>query len=135
MKKEEETKNQTPKHTTQQEKINIGLNTTLKVWCIFIQLYQDQGKRLEQKNQDSTRIAEVQEIISEALVAQQLCCCVCIYTTCSLTLFFSSLVFTREQDGQSHVRVVVSLLFQFVSYVLCFSLLSELDAVYKCTSC
>ena len=47
MKKEEETKNQTPKHTTQQEKINIGLNKTLKVWCIFIYLYQDQGKRLE----------------------------------------------------------------------------------------
>ena len=69
MKKEEETKNQTPKHTTQQEKINIGLNKTLKVWCIFIYLYQDQGKRLEQKNQDSTRIAKVQEIISEALVA------------------------------------------------------------------
>ena len=38
MKKEEETKNQTPKHTTQQEKINIGLNKTLKVWCIFIYL-------------------------------------------------------------------------------------------------
>ena len=31
--------------------------------------YQDQGKRLEQKKQDSTRIAEVQEIIYEALVA------------------------------------------------------------------
>ena len=30
--------------------------------------YQDQGK-LEQKNQDSTRIAEVQEMISKALVA------------------------------------------------------------------
>ena len=30
--------------------------------------YQDQGKRLEQKKQDSTRI-EVQEVISEALVA------------------------------------------------------------------
>ena len=29
MKKEEETKNQTPKHTTQQEKINKGLNKTL----------------------------------------------------------------------------------------------------------
>ena len=38
MKKEEETKNQTPKHTTQQEKINKGLNKTLKVWCIFIYL-------------------------------------------------------------------------------------------------
>ena len=31
--------------------------------------YQDQGKRLEQKKQDSTHIAEVQEIISETLVA------------------------------------------------------------------
>ena len=31
--------------------------------------YQDQGKNLEQKKQDSTRIAEVQEAISEALVA------------------------------------------------------------------
>ena len=31
--------------------------------------YQDQRKRLEQKKQDSTRIAEVQEMISEALVA------------------------------------------------------------------
>ena len=38
MKKEEETKNQTPKHTTQQEKINKGLNKTLLVWCIFIYL-------------------------------------------------------------------------------------------------
>ena len=31
--------------------------------------YQDQGKRLEQKKQDSTHIAEVQEVISEALIA------------------------------------------------------------------
>ena len=30
--------------------------------------YQDQSKCLEQKTQDSTRIAEVQEMISEALV-------------------------------------------------------------------
>ena len=30
--------------------------------------YQDQFKHLEQKKQDSTRIAEVQEVISEALV-------------------------------------------------------------------
>ena len=30
--------------------------------------YQDQGKCLEQKKQDSTHIAEVQEVISEALV-------------------------------------------------------------------
>ena len=30
--------------------------------------YQDQGKHLEQKKQDSTHIAEVQEVISEALV-------------------------------------------------------------------
>ena len=33
------------------------------------QYYQDQGKHLEQKKQDSTRIAEVQEAISKALVA------------------------------------------------------------------
>ena len=31
-------------------------------------LYQDQGKHLEQKKTDSTCIAEVEEIISEALV-------------------------------------------------------------------
>ena len=35
----------------------------------IVGLYQYQGKHLEQKKQDSTRIAEVQEVIFEALVA------------------------------------------------------------------